>query len=284
MRARENIVAQMAVPGVTVQLMDYRWSAGEQITYSERDFVVLYRPYNTQVTVAARTDARLLDFGQLMFFPADLSIKTAAANVNELVRSIRCRFDPEWFGKVWNTLFERWDDEKLEKCFDMRNVRIEQAVRRLGVEITNPGFASPLMIESISNVIAIEIARYFRDSDNDMRVRTRAGKLSEADISRICEYVSGVENKCPNVQEIAEHCDISPAHLRRSFKNTTGQTVYKYVEDIRLKKAQHLLADSDLALKEISFRLGFANSSTFSSTFKRISGESPSEYRYRHRH
>lgn len=284
MRARENIVTQMAVPGVTVQWMDYRWSAGEQLTYSERDFVVLYRPYNTQVTVTARTDARLLDFGQLMFFPADLCVRTEAANVSELVRSIRCRFDPEWFGKVWNHYFERWDDEKLEKCFDMRNARIEQAVRRLGVEIANPGFASPLMIESISNVIAIEVARHFRDSAGEMRIRTRSGKLRETDISRICEYINGVENKCPNVQEIAEHCDISPAHLRRSFKNTTGQTVYKFVEDIRLKKAQHLLADTDLALKEISFRLGFANSSTFSTTFKRISGESPSDYRHRHRH
>jgi len=59
--------------------------------------------------------------------------------------------------------------------------------------------------------------------------------------------------------------------------------VHEYVEELRLKKAQSLLAETDLPLKEISYRLGFADSSTFSSTFKRSSGETPSGYRYRFR-
>ncbi|MGE3747824.1 MAG: helix-turn-helix transcriptional regulator, partial [Sphingomonadaceae bacterium] len=136
------------------------------------------------------------------------------------------------------------------------------------------------MVESLSTVVAVELARYFNNSGDDLRVRTREGRFSQADLSRIVEFIECAENRCPSIEEIAKVCDISPAHLRRSFKKTTGKTVHDYVEAIRLKKAQSLLADTDLPLKEISYRLGFSNSSTFSSTFKRTSGQTPSDYRY----
>lgn len=283
MTARGNIAAQMHVPGVNVQVLDYRWSAGEQISEYEHDFILSYRAYPAQVSVSARlSEGMLQNFGQLMFFPADVEIQTDAANNNERVRNIRCRFDHDWFRRIWSTSFD-WEPEDLARCFDMRNLRIEQAIQRLGMEALNPGFASTLMVESLSTVVAIELARYFSNSSDDLRVRTREGRFSQADLSRIVEFIESAENRCPSIEEIAKVCDISPAHLRRSFKKTTGKTVHDYVEAIRLKKAQGLLADSDLPLKEISYRLGFSNSSTFSSTFKRTSGETPSDYRYRSR-
>lgn len=278
-----NVAAHMEVPGVDIQVLDYRWSAGEQIEELEHDFILRYRPFPAQVSVAARLpEGDLQNFGQLMFFPADVEIKTASANNNELTRNIMCRFNAGWFRKVW-TGSSNWSNEELARCFDMRNLRIEQAIQRLGAEAADPGFASPLMVESLATVIAIEIARYFGDMREPLRIRTRDGRLSQADLNRIYEYIDSFSNRCPSIEDIADLCDISAAHLRRSFKKTTGKTVHEYVEELRLKKAQSLLAETDLPLKEISYRLGFADSSTFSSTFKRSSGETPSGYRYRFR-
>lgn len=281
MSAKEMVAAHLDARIAKVQVSDFIWKEGEEIHQVNDNFIIGYRPYPAQVTVAAQlNNGRLQSFGQLMFFPAKVEVVTDPANCNERVRNIRCHFNAEWLRQIWRSM-PQWESSSLGRCFDMRNLRIEQAIQRLGYEALNPGFASTLMVESLSTTIAIEIVRHFNASPDSMRVRTQEGKLSDADISRIVEYIDSCENHCPNIDEIANVCDISPAHLRRSFKRTTGRTVHDAVEKIRLRKAQNLLVSTDLPLKVISYRLGFANSSTFSSTFRRASSETPSDYRRR---
>ncbi|MGN7931719.1 helix-turn-helix domain-containing protein [Sphingopyxis sp. 22461] len=281
MSAKEMVTAHLDARTAKIQVSDFIWNEGEEIHQVNDDFIIGYRPYPSQVTVAAKLKSgRLQSFGQLMFFPAKLEVVTDPANCNERVRNVRCHLDADWLRQIWRSM-PQWESSNLSQCFDMRNFRIEQTLQRLGHEALNPGFASTLMVESLSNTIAIEIVRHFNASSDSRRVRTQEGKLSDADIARIVEYIDSCENHCPNIDEIANVCDISSAHLRRSFKRTTGRTVHDAVERIRLRKAQDLLISTDLPLKVISYRLGFANSSTFSSTFRRSSSETPSEYRRR---
>jgi AraC family transcriptional regulator len=278
-----NIAAHVAVRGLNLQVLDYRWSAGESITEVEPSYILRWRMYPAQVSVAARLrPTGLKSFGRLMFFPADVEVHTDAAKDNERTRQVMCKFDPDWFREA-SALPARWDNEQIARCFDMNNPHIEQAMQRLGVEASTPGFASTLLIESLATTIMVELSRHFLDKDRDLRVRTRDGELPQTHLQRIYEYIESFENRCPSIDEIAKLCNISPAHLRRSFKNTTGQTVHQYVEGVRLAKAKALLAETDLPLKEISYRLGFADSSTFSSTFRKSSGETPSGYRFRSR-
>lgn len=281
--ARAILAAELSVPGVCVQVLDYRWSAGESITELSQDHILTYRSFPRNVSVAALTKKNKLDFGKLFFFPAGVEVGTDPADREEVAQTIRCRFEPDWLSRIWETSNAIWDDRNLARCFDIHNIRIEQALQRIGAEATNPGFASALMVDALSSVIAVEIARYFRNPPDIMRVRTRDGRMTEKDLQRIYEYVNSSENKCPNIDDIAKQCDISAAHLRRSFKKATGRTVHDYVEDARLDKTKCLLVETDLALKEVAYRVGFANLSTLSSGFKRLTGESPSGYRHRHR-
>lgn len=281
--AKASLAAELSIPGVKIQILDYYWSAGERITENYQNYLLSYRSYPNQVSISAKTPEKNLNFGKLFFFPPGMSIKTDAASRDEKVRAILCGFDPDWFGRIWKTSSAEWDSERLSRSFDIHSTRIEQAIQRLGMEALNPGYASHQMVDALSNLIAVEIARYLRNPPEDLRVRTRQGVMSEADLQRIYEYVTNFENKRSNVEEIARLCNISAAHLRRSFKKATGQTVYDYVEGVRLEKMKGLLVETDLPLKEISYRIGFANHSTLSSTFKRMTGETPSEYRHRHR-
>ena len=61
----------------------------------------------------------------------------------------------------------------------------------------------------------------------------------------------------------------------RLFREATGETVKSYVERVRLTKAKALLSGTELPLKEISARLGFASPSGFSVAFRRLAGETP---------
>ena len=217
-----------------------------------------------------------------MYFPADVPIRTKAAANDERVQTIMCRFNHDWFAKVAEMPHE-WSSEDLARSLDLRNGRVDQAIQWMGLEAASPGLASPLLIESLASLVAVELARHFLQEGANLRVRTREGKLLPSHLNRVIEYIESSSHKCPTIDEIALMCDVSSAHLRRAFKNTTGHTIHQYVETTRLNKAKALLSETDLPLKEISYRLGFAASSTFSSVFRKSQGETPSGYRCRTR-
>ncbi|WP_242128715.1 AraC family transcriptional regulator [Sphingobium sp. Sx8-8] len=276
-----HVSAAMELDDVNIQVVDYRWSANEQITECEDMFILRYRPRPGPVSVAAHMrHGEVRDFGQLMFFPARTAVETTPAKVNERARTVECAFKYDWFRRIWPER-DDWDDEALARCYDMRNFRVEQAMQRLGMEAESPGFASHLMAESLAQSIAIDLARHFTSRNSARRVRTSDGRFSANELNRIRDYIDSITQRAPTVDEISRQCGISSAHLRRSFKQTTGQTLHEYVASVRLAKARSLLAETDMPLKEVAFRLGFASSSTFSSTFSKMAGETPSGYRQR---
>lgn len=279
-----NVTAEVKIKGANVQVGDYSWITGQQIHEREAESVLRYRTTSDEVAFEARLgDDSLQSFGQLMFFPANIQIKTSPARRSQLVRNVTLRFEQHLFADILSSNMV-WDDIDLKRCLDMHNPRIEYAIQQLGIEVASPGLASMLLVESLCSVAIVEVARHFSKRNYWPKVRTRQGHMSKSDLQRIRDYIESCVSRCPSIDDIANECNISPAHLRRSFKKTTGHTVHECVEGVRLNKAKSLLADTDLPLKEISYRLGFADASTFSSTFRKTAGEPPSKYRLRTRH
>lgn len=63
------------------------------------------------------------------------------------------------------------------------------------------------------------------------------------------------------------------------FKRHTGVTFSRYVTDLRLRKAQTLLAETDLSVTAIALKVGFSDDKYFTRVFKKIKGLTPSQYR-----
>ena len=276
-----NVTAEVNLTGINVQVLDYRWEVDESISECENFFILRYRPHPGQVSVAAHMkDGKVQDYGPLMFFPANTSTRTTPAKISERTRNVMCRFADDWFRRIWPDRHV-WNANDLARCYDIRNFRIERAMQRLASEVTAPGFAGDLMVESLANLVAVELARHFSDRRSPKRIRTFEGQISARELTSIYEYIDSTINRSPTTEEISMQCGISSAHLRRSFKKTTGLTLHQYVAKARLSKAQTILAETDLPLKEVAYRLGFTSSSTFSSTFRKEARETPSGYRQR---
>ncbi len=75
----------------------------------------------------------------------------------------------------------------------------------------------------------------------------------------------------------ASQMSITTKRLGICVKQTSGRTAADWIERHRLLEAVHLLRGGKLSVKEISFRLGFPNQSTFGTWFKRHTGASPSK-------
>jgi AraC-like DNA-binding protein len=82
-----------------------------------------------------------------------------------------------------------------------------------------------------------------------------------------------------SVQEFAEYLSVSPNHLHKSVKITTGKSAHELLEEMRILEAKVLLSQTDLSIGEIAFRLGKVDPSDFSRFFKAKTLLTPKQYR-----
>jgi transcriptional regulator GlxA family with amidase domain len=71
--------------------------------------------------------------------------------------------------------------------------------------------------------------------------------------------------------------------LKNYFKGVYGKSVSAYLRDKRMNKAAEYLEKSSRQIADIAFSTGYENASKFSAAFGMVKGESPWEYRRKHR-
>ena len=82
------------------------------------------------------------------------------------------------------------------------------------------------------------------------------------------------------VAEIAERLGVSESYLRHHFVKTYGKGMTKWLSDLRIARAQELLAHTMLSHQEIARQCGLNNEYYFSYKFRQHTGISPRNYRY----
>jgi transcriptional regulator GlxA family with amidase domain len=84
------------------------------------------------------------------------------------------------------------------------------------------------------------------------------------------------------LQDLADVACLSKYHFLRLFKATYGTTPMEYVTRRRLERAQDLLRATNLTVTEVCVAVGFSSLGSFSSRFRELVGESPSEFQRRY--
>lgn len=78
---------------------------------------------------------------------------------------------------------------------------------------------------------------------------------------------------------VCEQLKITEEYLIRLFKRHMNMTPMRYLNNLKMETATSLLLNSDLSVKEISWKLGFSSQYHFSRNFKAYSGCTPTDYR-----
>lgn len=89
-------------------------------------------------------------------------------------------------------------------------------------------------------------------------------------------FTSGVE-----LEEAAAIANLSKFHFHRLFTATYGTTPAAYLSERRIERAQDLLRSSNLTVTEVCMAVGFSSLGSFSTRFRSVTGESPSEFQRR---
>lgn len=81
------------------------------------------------------------------------------------------------------------------------------------------------------------------------------------------------------VEDLARAAGLSKAHFSREFRRTFGESPYVYLLTRRLERAAALLRNTDYGVAEICLEVGLQGVGSFTTSFKRMYGMTPTEYR-----
>jgi AraC-like DNA-binding protein len=80
---------------------------------------------------------------------------------------------------------------------------------------------------------------------------------------------------------LADTANVSKYHFARCFARTYGEAPMRYLTRRRIERAQDLLRSANLSVTEVCMLVGFSSLGSFSSRFRELVGETPTEYRDR---
>lgn len=107
----------------------------------------------------------------------------------------------------------------------------------------------------------------------------RTAETAPGIMEDIISYITN--NICSplSLEDLSGRAGLSPFYFTRVFKKETGHTPHEYIILSRINIAKFYLKSTSYTIKEICFNSGFSSESSFCSTFRRVCGLTPSEYR-----
>ena len=95
------------------------------------------------------------------------------------------------------------------------------------------------------------------------------------------EYIEKRKTEELSLVDVAKAAGASVFHFCKVFHKSTGLKFTDYVVRVRLEDARNRLLNPNLRVSEIAYDVGFQSLTQFNRTFKRVFGQSPSEFRQR---
>ena len=110
---------------------------------------------------------------------------------------------------------------------------------------------------------------------------TIVGVTENEFLTRVIDFVNDhLEQGEFGLENMADHFAMSVSTLRRRLQDATGVAPKSYIQAIQMQRACNLL-DSGLQIADVAMQCGFTEPGSFTRTFKRVLGLTPSQYRTR---
>jgi AraC-like DNA-binding protein len=135
---------------------------------------------------------------------------------------------------------------------------------------------SPKQYESMVRLLSI-FAQHLSLVTNQVVVRQ--DNLEPPVITRARGFIEARYAEDLTLGQVAKAVNTSPYYFCKMFRKGAGINFTDYLARLRIEKAKNLLLNPNLRISEIAFEVGFQSLTHFNRVFKRIQGQSPTEYR-----
>lgn len=145
-------------------------------------------------------------------------------------------------------------------------------------EINRDGALGRMQMEStICSILAAQIEECEDNFDSVPAPQLSADDLKK--VQSVTRYIEENLSKKYNIRSLTKQSGLSQKKLQYAFKAVYQTTTIKFINDLKLEKSREWLIDGAMNISEITYALGFSNSSYYTFLFKRKFGMSPLEYR-----
>lgn len=175
--------------------------------------------------------------------------------------------------------FHNADD--VENCFHPRIHFEDSTVWETASKLTNVIERSQARcgayLEALSGVLGHELSRVNREVVGEPGVSR--GGLAGWQKRKVAHYIEEHLSEQFCLLKLAELAQLSLHHFCRAFKQSFGIPAHQYQVYRRMEAAKVLLADRTTSVTQIALSVGYAQTSSFSSAFRKTTGWTPAAYR-----
>lgn len=159
------------------------------------------------------------------------------------------------------------------------NLKIADFLRHANTIKIDNSIANVLKIESnYQHILALHIDQFYTEMFDEHSVATLS-KFELQKIRQITEHIISNPEVQHSISSLCSKITMSPAKLQEGFKGMHDTTVADFVRNVRIDKAEKLLAETDLNISEIVYSIGLTSRSYFCKIFKSKYNCSPKRYR-----
>jgi AraC family transcriptional regulator len=133
---------------------------------------------------------------------------------------------------------------------------------------------NPLYVEALAVILAHEVAR-LNSATPEPPLRGGLAGWQQRNVAAHIEEHLADQIQLSTLAGIAR---LSPYHFCRAFKRSMGLPPHRYHATRRIERAKGMLAKGSMSVTEVGFALGFAQTSSFTAAFRRVTGITPTEY------
>lgn len=132
--------------------------------------------------------------------------------------------------------------------------------------------------EAMVRLLAI-FAQHLALVGNQVLVQER--NAEPAAVVRAKRFIAEHQDEPLTLGQVAQAVNTSSFYFCKLFKKATGLNFTEYVSRVRVEKAKALLLNPNARVSEVAYEVGFQSLTHFNRVFRRIVGQSPTEYRRR---
>lgn len=185
-----------------------------------------------------------------------------------------------------NTIISTPEFAKIKKLlersylgFSFEGQTKEKVVEKLKEIQQMKSFDSLLGLIEVLNILA-DSSEFEQLNHEDTRVKFFLN--DKIRLGTVYNYIHENYDKSPDVNIVAEMVHLSTSAFCRYFKKQTDMTFTDFVNQYRINQAKTLLL-CDVSVSEIGYTVGFDSISYFNKLFKTLVGETPTEFKKRHK-
>lgn len=129
-----------------------------------------------------------------------------------------------------------------------------------------------LFQQRLGGIVAhlVSLARFYRRNEAFSEV---ASQMNRAKILIADQF------RTISPESLAEQLNMGYSNFRRIFREYTGFSPAKYIQEVRLSKVKEAITNTKKPIKQIAYEMGFENEDYFFTAFRRLTGMTPVEYR-----